>query len=209
MALLKFPNDQPAGGWQFIQADTALRLTSDSLTALADLVVAHRKHKGLTPTDKASVLLEIQRKICTRLTTKECRSEGPSDPWHPLQSLTETITLSAVLNASRAFFTWLTSGKPMVDITENERRRQICITCPLNDVMSGCRCSVFYKAIAAAVPQERQYADLHVCLACKCSLKAKCATPAELIALTEKGRGIQYPVHCWVPGTVKQIEDQG
>ena len=199
MAKLKFIYVMPPRGWIYLQPETRLRITSDNLDSLADKVIAHRRQKEIASAGKAEVIREIQRQICTRLTTVECRKESPTDPWVPLKGLSDTLTLASVLNASKALFTWITSGRPVVPLEENERRRQICLSCPLNERLNGCRCAALYRAVAESVPAERQFDDLHVCLACKCSLKAKCAVPAELIELSERGRGVEYPIHCWVP----------
>lgn len=197
MALLKIQNTTPPGGWKFYEPATGLTIVAGNLHDLVAKVIEHREHKGVRPTDRATVVLEVQRYMCGALSTAECRSEGPSDPWVPVPS-DRYITLADVMAASRAAMQYIVGLGRLEPMEENQRRRRICVTCPLNQPMSGCRCGPLYRAIAAVVPSERGFADLHVCGVCHCSLRVKCAVPADVIRASDRGRGLKYPGHCWV-----------
>ena len=199
MARLKDPNTAPPGGFSYRENRSGLTLTGTSLQDLTARLIDHRRYRGWWPQDAAEVSLEIQRQLCRRLGSAQCKSEGPDDPWKPVDDLTLNLGLSHVLAASRAFLEWLSSGFGTATMEETLRRRSVCLECPLNRPAAGCKCDVLYKAIAAAVPTDRQFGDAHICGACGCSLKAKLSAPAAVIAASEKGRNLQYPAECWVP----------
>lgn len=194
MAILKHPSTTPPGGFRYKQLETGLTVTGDSLSDLIQKTVAHRRYKGLKPDDPATVSLEVQRQICTRLGKEECKAEEV-DSWVPVP-ITPRFTLTDILAFSKTLLEFIKSGGKLVPIQEAQSRRAICAACPCNVSASGCKCSIFYKAIAAAVPKERQWSDLHICQLCSCSLQAKVSVPMEVLE-TDK-RKINWPVHCWM-----------
>lgn len=203
MALLKRKNTQPPGGFTYYQKETRLLLKGDNLSELIDRVIAHRKYKNLPTGDAEEVSLEIQRQICTRLGRHECSAEGIADEWVPIEHAGPLVTLSAITGFSAAALEWIKSGGELVPIEEAQRRREICISCPLNSPVGGCKCSAFYNLVASIVPSERQLEDLHVCHACACSLQAKVHLPMNVVRESNDGRKLDFPVYCW------QLEESG
>lgn len=193
MATLKYPATAPPGGFIYLQAETKLRLDGDSLHALIAKVISHRRYKGLKPDDEPTVRLEVQRQICTRLGRNDCTAEE-MDSWVP-QPNNPRFTLSDILAFSRTMLELIKSGKGLVNIHEAERRRAICVGCPLNQRATGCKCGILYKMIDAMIPRERRFADLHICGVCHCSNAAKVNVP--LAAIRADGRKLDFPVHCW------------
>lgn len=202
MARLNNPNEAPPGNFQFTEYRSGLRITENTLMDCVQKVIDHRKHRGWGPLDRNEVRAEVERQICGRLGSVHCKPEGPDDPWKPVNDLTLTIRLSDIMAASKALLEWLSSGMRAAPMEETQRRRAICATCSLNKPATGCKCDLLYKAIAASVPKERQFEDLHICGACGCSLKAKCSAPPNVIAASEKVRSLTYPTHCWVPSVI-------
>ena len=198
MARLKFLTATPPRGWIYVQPETRLRIKGDNLPELVGRTIQHRQQQRLQPQDRTAVQLDIERQICARLGTEWCRPEGPDDPWVPRRE-NLTIGLGDIMGASKGGLEWLEGGRQLVSLDENQRRREVCAACPLNVPARGCLCAPLYKAIAKVVPGERRFPDLHVCQACRCSLQVKCAVPAEVIVAADAGRGISYPVQCWVP----------
>ncbi len=195
MALLKTPNTSPPGGFKYVQSETKLTIVGDSLQDLTAKVVSHRKYKGLKPDDTHTVGHEIQRQICTRLGNGECKPEA-ADVWVPVKT-TKRFSLSDILAFSKAMIEFAKSGASMAPMDEAQRRRKICADCPINQRAVGCKCSLFYKAVDAALPKERRFHDMHICGICNCSNAVKVNMPVSVL-LTES-RDLSFPVHCWLP----------
>ncbi len=197
MALLKSWRTTPPGGWVYRQAETLFDMKAENGEALIDLVVAHRNYKGLTPVDRASVKLDIERQICVTLSSNECRKERPSDPWVPQQAERPIFTMSAVIGFSRAAWAFLKSGMKLVPKSEAERRASICKGCSQNREMHGCSCGKYHELIAAAIPEDRKIDGIFVCWACGCDLKSKVNLEESVIVASDAGRDIQFPSFCW------------
>lgn len=199
MALLRFKNEKPAlGGYSYLQKETALILTADSLGELTRQVIAHRKHKSLPFGSEADVQKEIERWICGRLGNNECIPEGPDDPWVPVPHDSNVMNLEKIVGFSTAAWTWLKNGGEFVAREEAQRRAAICWSCPANvDQGHECFTCSLGKLVRAAVPEDRRIAGLHSCQFCGCDLVSKINLPDEAIIASDTGRGIQFPAHCW------------
>lgn len=205
MATLRSKNTVPPRGFAFIVPESKLTITEESLDSLVLKVIQHRVHIGTTPTDYETVELEIQRQICSRLTESECRSEGISDEWVPIKDAVGIPSPKAILGFSKAAIEWVASGRDLVPQSEAQRRREICIKCSLNISVGGCKCSLFYKAVAKAIPPERRFPGLGVCIACSCSLTAKVNLPMNVIRESNKGRALDFPGYCWQNEAVQKV----
>lgn len=199
MARYKFLNQVPPGGYWYIQRETALRIEGDSIPEVAKKTIAHRQYKGLQPTDYATVALEVERQICSRLGEDHCRKEGSDDPWQPLNFKSTVMKVGNVFAFSRAAFEWLTSGRELVSREKAEGRAKGCASCPLNWPLTGCKCSKIIKLISKAVPADKQFDNLGVCMACECSLPAKVWLPRNVVDASNAGRNIKFPQDgsCW------------
>jgi len=193
MALLKFSNTTPPGGWLYKQPETLFEMKAENAEALLNLVVAHRNFKGLTPTDRETVWKEIQRQICTRLGLRECKSEGKDDPWKPQDGSKPLITMDGMIAFSKAALKFVASGGELAPMEEVQRRAEICLRCPMNQPVVGCSCNIFYKLIEASVPKARRIDGLNLCMACSCSLQAKINLTEEQIITSNEGRDITWP----------------
>ena len=105
MAILKHPTTVPPGGFRYKQEQTQLMLTGDSLSDLIQKTVSHRRYKGLKPDDAATVSLEVQRQICTRLGKEECKAEEV-DSWVPVP-ITPRFTLMDILAFSKTLLEFI------------------------------------------------------------------------------------------------------
>lgn len=195
MAKLKFPKQSPVGGWPYRQMDTGFVAEGDSLEAVVKVVIAHRKHLGLTPTDEPTVRAEVERQYCARMGLRDCRAE-PGDDWVP-QPDRPRASITNILAFSQAAIAWLGTGREMVEMSELKRRAEICRKCVLNQNLAGCKCARFYKAIEKAIPAERREPGLGYCLACECSLVAKTNLPKSIIDAGNEGKNYPYVATCW------------
>lgn len=190
--------DAPPGGWKFFQKETRLMILGDGPDNLLDLVVAHRKYKNLEPTDREAVWLEIERQLCTRLTKRDCKAEGPNDDWVPMRDEPVHVDYSMIVGFSRAALEWIASGREVVPELEARRRAEICFTCPLNQRSEGCLpCSVLYKMIRSSIPEGRSIEGLEVCRACSCDLRSKVNLPMNVIRESNRDRELVFPSFCW------------
>ncbi len=199
MALLRFSNQvPPMGGFRFRQPESRLVIEGESLTDLVERIRDHRIHKGLAPTDRESIRLEAERQICGRLGLAECKPEGIADEWTPVPAGSDVMSLEKISSFSRAAWEWGKSGGELVPLHEAERRRDICAGCAANtDPGHDCFTCKLGQLIAAAVPAERRFPELHVCGHCGCELRSKVSLPKKVIIASDIGRGIVYPNHCW------------
>lgn len=196
MALLKNPHQTPPDGFVYLQRETGLRIERDTLAECEDSVIAHREHKGLSPTDRPSVSLDIQRQICSGQFPGVCRPE-PGEDYRPLRDLSRDLDTEKVMAFSRAAFAFLGSGGEIVDKTESARRAEICRGCRFNRA-STCTCTPVYRMIDALVPAGRRESGLLICGICGCSNQVKTLMPKEVIEKSDAGRNLVYPDHCWI-----------
>ncbi len=195
---MRFKRSVPPRGWKYLQKESRLTIEGESLDDLAVKVVAHRHYKGLSRASIEEAKLDIERQVCSRLTARECVSEGIDDEWRPIND-NPNITLKAVIGASKAALEFVASGAELVPEAERARRAEICKGCAANNRVTGCKCSVFYKMIDRMVPQDRRDPELFVCSCCSCSLQAKTNLPANVIKAGDAGRNITYVAGCWIP----------
>jgi hypothetical protein len=198
MALLKRRNTAPPGGFTYLQTETQFTMKGENEDQLIDFVIAHRQYRNLAPTDRESVRKEIERQICTRLGYGDCKPEGKNDPWVAQDGTKPVIGMTQMIAFSKAAMAFVASGGELAPMEEVNRRAAICLRCPLNQPVSGCSCGIFYKAIAAAVPQSRTIDGLNLCMACSCSLVAKVNLTEDQVRISNEGRKIDWPAQeCW------------
>lgn len=198
MALLKFQNEVPPLGFWYIQAQSRLRIDGESLKDTTGKVIAHRKYKGFEPTDYPTVKLEVERQICSRLGTFHCKAED-GDQWTPVQMESTMLSVSAVKAASKAAWEWLSSGRELVSADQAGERAAKCLHCPINQPLTGCKCSSVFKMIERVVPKEKRFDGLGVCVICQCSLPAKVWLPRNVVDASNEGRKLNFPKDgsCW------------
>lgn len=197
MATLRSRNTKPPGGFWFIEQTSHLRIEGDSIGELVGRIVQHRAYTGLRPVDPTEVQLEAERQICTRLSKSECRPEGGDDEWTPIVSKIGIPNPTQILDFSRVAMEWVARGLDLAPVEEAERRAAICRGCQNNTPLTGCKCSIFYKAINKAIPNARRLPGLGVCSACGCSLQAKVNVPGNVLVASNVDRDMDFPSFCW------------
>jgi len=195
MALLNGTTLHPPDGWRYLQPETHLWIKADMHDELVDLVVAHREHKGLTPTDRKTVSLEIQRQICLGAPKGTCKGE-PGENYAPFIDQSRSLSLTKLALFSETLVRWLKDGLHMVSPVESKARAEICRGCPFNKTPAACSCTPFWKLIDALVPKERHEDGLFVCALCGCALKAKILAPLD-VAREGNPVGLRLPSWCW------------
>lgn len=196
MALLNHLHSEPPDGWRYLQRETGVWVKAELLDELVAQVIAHRQHKGLTPTDTNSVLLEIQRQLCLGAPKGVCRPEKGED-YQPLKDEARKLDLKAISAASATLIAWLKSGMGMVYKELSKARADTCRGCQFNRPVPNCVCTPFWKIIDALVPKDRREPGLSVCGICKCSLAAKVLAPANVVR-EGMPTNLRLPSWCWV-----------
>lgn len=205
MALLKKLRETPPDGFVYTQAETGVRIERDTLGELEDAVIAHRQYKGIEPTDRPAVTLDIQRQICSHQFPGICKPEA-GEEYAPIKDQTRSVSPYDVMAFTASAFEFIKQGGGIVDKKESERRAAICRGCALNRSMN-CICTPIYRLIDLTIPKDRKEPGLLVCGVCACSLAAKVLMPRRVIAEGESGRNLTYPPHCWIPSLVNNPID--
>lgn len=196
MALLREPNCTPPDGFRYVQPETQTRFSGETLTELADLVIAHRAFKGIMPLDKPTVEKEIQRQICAGMFPYICQAE-PGEKYEPFEDRTRNLDVDKIMSFTSTAFAFIASGGEMVSREETHRRANICRGCPFNRP-AICICTTLYKMIASLVPESRREPGLAICGICGCSLAAKTLLPMSTIQQDNTQRNIRVPDWCWM-----------
>jgi hypothetical protein len=199
MARLKDRMTEPPGGWTYTQFETGHRMRGENETDLVNMIISHRQWKGLQPVDFPTVKAEVERQICLGQERAICMPE-PGEDFRPLQDLMHVPTIGKIMSFSRGVFAYFEQGGGYADDAEINRRAQICRGCKFNRPAKGCSCDPLYKLINHLIPAHLRKQGLHICGLCGCSLQAKCAMPAEVVAASNKGSGLRVPEWCWQRG---------
>ena len=198
MALLGNPRQAPPDGFVYTQPETQTRMEDvDGLAALAEIVVAHRRYKGLPRATAEEAIIDIQRQICSSMPPGICYGE-PGEDYKPLLDQSRRLTLDKIQSFSLAMFEWVRHGGNFVDEEESIRRAKICLGCPYNKAPSACSCSPLWALIKALVPKKRQIDNLHVCGICGCVNSVKVLMPLPVLKDSLRERGLTFPPHCWI-----------
>lgn len=197
MGRIKFKGTRPPGDWVYVQPETRLQMKGDDHKKLMKTVLAHRIYKKLPRATMAEVEQDVERQICSRLSSNECSREGPDDELRPVEE-NRVLTVSGVLKFSAAAMAWLAKGAEVVGMEQLKKRQAVCLNCPLNSRLKACSCSALYKTIDALVPAARSEPGLFICGACGCSTKVKTQMPLSMIASSDEGRDVKYPKLCWI-----------
>lgn len=195
MALLSFLHTEPPDGYRFLERTSQVWIRCELWDELVAAVIAHRQHKGLTPTDKETVELEIQRQICLGAPSGACHPERGED-YRPFQDNARTLSLAKIEAASTTLMAWLKAGMQMVAKPHAEARAQVCRGCPFNRPVPNCVCTTFWKAIDLMVPAERKEPGLFVCGICGCANSVKALAPIDVV-LEGADPTLRLPDWCW------------
>ncbi len=198
MPRLNNPNQEPFGGWKYIQRETGGNFTSDNLDSLVEKVRLHRAYKGLKPDDVAGVRADIEAQICLGLDERYCHGES-GEKWRP-GSIFFNITLDQIWDFTTFMFDWLKSGGQFVAKDSAIKRAKVCQSCPLNHRAHSCSCGPLFSAIEKLVPGDRREPGLHICHACGCALTLKVLIPDQILASQQFRHPKRYPPGdlCWL-----------
>lgn len=197
MALLGNPRQTPpVPGFCYTQMETQTRMEHETLGELVDMVIAHRRYKGLTPLDPETVNVEIQRQICAQMPPGICGAEAGED-YKPFNDISRFLTLDKITSFSHAVMEWIRGGRNLVDEEEAIKRAKICLGCPFNKTIASCSCAPLWALIKSVIPAKRQIDNLHICAICGCVNSAAVLMPMSVIAESNRGRDLTFPAFCW------------
>lgn len=195
VALLSYLHTEPPDGWRYLQKETGLWIRAELFDELVVLVVNHRLHKGLEPTDKATVELEIQRQICLGAAPGVCHAEK-GEGYVPFKDMARTLSLVKIAAFSDTLVSWLKAGAAFISEKESLERAAVCRGCPFNRPAPNCVCTTFYALIDALIPAGRNLDGLYVCGLCGCALKAKALAPLSVVR-EGNPENLRLPDWCW------------
>jgi hypothetical protein len=97
----------------------------------------------------------------------------------------------------------------LVRLEEANKRAHVCISCPYNREIQGCRgCSGIANAVYKVLGHKRvnKQDKLRNCGVCGCDLASKVWVSKEGLKASAQiqGNAEDYPSWCWVPGEIKQ-----
>jgi hypothetical protein len=200
MARLNNQWETPPDGWVYTQLETQTRIElqpNGSLPELVNLVVEHRRWKGLHPQDHASVRLDVERQICASMPPGVCQGEA-GEVYEPLNDQSRVLNLDKIQSFSRGLLEWVRTGAQMVAEEIGLARGDVCRGCPFNKTPKSCSCAPLWLLLASIIPSHRRQHNLHICGICGCTLEAKVLAPADVLRETERGLNHRYPPHCWM-----------
>ena len=177
----------PRGGWAYLEPKTGVWLHGDDFFSLVAQVRAHREFKGI---QIDTLVDDVTTQVCQRLGPAACTEW---DEYYP--DKTDQLSQELMFSFNSAVLEFLKGGLQTVDATEASRRAEICRRCPFNKSTKTCSCSLFYKALNAALPASMKDPSLQVCSVCGCSLQAKVWMPENVINASSSGTA--FPSHCW------------
>lgn len=187
----------PPGGWRYVQPETGAELFAFSFPELLERVIDHRRYKKVGTLDPNELAAEVERQICSGLEPRFCLAE-PGEDFRPIPDHPGGLTVSKVTSASIAFVAFVKGEAAIVEKAESEARAATCRGCRFNRNPDGCgACSALFALLGVAIPKGRAEPGLKACGACGCDLKLKVLMPAAVIEASNKGRGVEYPEHCW------------
>lgn len=197
MRRLLHPNQVPPGGWRFLERTTNVLIKAPTYENLKALIVEHRQANNLAA--GLNLEQEIEEQICANLDHNDC-----TDSARPLHAQGGQLTLGQVFTGTVTLAHWLLTGGKKVDLTEANRRAEICSTCQFNvsfDGCQGCHGETLRAAVDSIVQgQKTEYDEkLNACSLCGCSLKAKVFLPLNILR-QHIPADIQaaFPNWCWL-----------
>jgi hypothetical protein len=196
MSLLRDTRTAPPGDWRYVQLETGCEIGAGSLTELVEKVSFHRKYRKLEPVDKALVLLDVQRQICSGLGDRFCIAEE-GETHRYVRDRSRSLTLAKIIAFTSGLIDFVKSGGELVAPAVAKRRGNICRGCRFNVHASGCACAPFYKMLETLLPKNRQQERLRICAACGCSLQVKVNLPDDVVKASNAGSDVVFPEHCW------------
>jgi len=185
--------EQPPGGWYFTIEQTGLKITGPSAFTLQRRVKAHMVANSLPiPEDFPAWFedamcrqMDLGRPFCGQTP----KNPPPSGVKHLSLALVERFIKTVALTIK---------GRKLVPQEEAERRAAICVACPMNTTIGGCRsCYAIARPLKALLGNRTTEAKPAYCRACGCDLSAKCWIPNDVLNKAEFGHNLDYAPGCW------------
>lgn len=186
-------NETPPGGWLFVDMSSGRKFKAEALYDLIRQIVSYRKANDIDPGNPEA---EIHAFICSRLPEK-CGREAVKIPFQGSYTLEDVKSFANFFKDAVLKYGY--ASQEVADV-----RAAVCISCPLNVKIPGCRgChSIAAFLIESTGGRKTKYANaLHECGMCGCSLANKTLMPEELVAQERAKR--DYPSYCWMTTEAK------
>ena len=185
--------EQPPGGWYYTVEQTGLKITGNSARTLMRRVKEHMVANSLPLPDNFQAWFEDA--VCRQMDLgRPFCGQTPKNP--PLGGV-KHLSLALVERFIRTV-TLTIKGRKLVPQEEAERRAAICVECPMNTTIGGCRsCYAIAKPLKALLGSRATVAKPDVCGICGCSGELKPFVPNKVLDQAEIGHGLEYPPNCW------------
>lgn len=203
MRALHNPMKAPPGGFSYVIPETGYHIRNVmQLDAVVDRAYQHYSANRIDhPTNLKEL---IQDYVCHERPGPWCHEDGVTFPETPIAGDDSPTTMEKLVVATRSIARHILHGRHTVSQAEANRRSEICVGCPKNKPIEGCRpcnSSAMEAAIAYIVGSKGTPNDARLlgCVACGCHLRAKVWVKHEHIVtgMTETQRA-RYWVNCWV-----------
>jgi hypothetical protein len=189
----------PPGGFRYFQRETKQWFNAPSWIELLKAVKAHRVVNALPVGTQFSE--EIEDQLCQNCPPETCQQGGGSKKL-PQRG---AVSFQGAMDTAALLADWfLKRGQERVSAEQAEQRAGVCIQCPFNQPIEGCR-SCSFKHIRALIVkivggQPTKYSNrLNACSVCGCSLQAKVHLPISLLNDYMSAEQKQdFPEFCWV-----------
>ena len=222
MTYLTFRNKHtvPPGGWQYEDPDTGLTYGfkysvsgRKNVQTVDDIVRALAEDRSIRDVPMLPENIEklIVHYNCMKLDdatrAKECFGAKPTFNKAETRSVLPTekrrqpFNLRVLFSGMQVFTTWVSAGMPLVSKEEANRRAAICVACPMQADVPGCRtCSRMARTIMRMQPKAKTQHDrrLKNCMICKCVNQAQVWAPEKYLSIGVTDDMMeQFPSECW------------
>ena len=189
-------SEAPPGGWKLTVPQTGTTLQSPFIRTLRSQTLKHLAANGHEPRPDFDDWFE----------DAACRESGHREPFcgpnlPPLMDAQKQklVTPGKAKRFLKAMLEVLRNRK-LVSKEEVQRRRAICLACPMAGEIGACwGCfAVFRRASRLlgkkhmeSMPKEKRW-----CLCCGCHIPTKSMIPNDVLDHAEEGE-VEYPTNCW------------
>lgn len=184
------------GYWIYVQPETGAEIKGNTWTILLNKIRDYRKANGIPI--GLGFEDEVERYVCEHQAA-ECEEviEG--------KARKRSLTLTDVVNGTRAMLAHWFNNRKLVDRVEAERRANICVGCPLNVKFAkpcGGICMELQEVVGAITNAQGTGYDyrLNQCDLCGCFLQSAIWVPLDTqvnVLSTEQQAAFEDIPHCW------------
>lgn len=166
--------------WRYVQPETGVVFKGMAYPFVRDAVIKHRANMGIPFNEE-----DFQDELCRQNTSIPCSGRPPTKG--------RRLTLADI---KRFFLSLISWDGTFVSQEEAERRVDICIACPNNVHVSGCKgCGGVLrlakeKLAGRSTPKDNA---LESCRICGCFNSVSVWIPLK----SQNTDGLEFPDHCW------------